>query len=167
MTDGIPSSSGHEALEVGFTHLDETGAARIVNVSRKTETLRRALARAVVVVDDADLDGDVLDAVLGEARLAGIMGAKATSSLIPLCHPIRIDAVTVDFITRPGSIEVLAGVEALERTGMEMEAMTACALAALSLVSTLGTPAGSPSISTVELVEKSGGRSGDWVRPAS
>ena len=151
----------------GFTHLDETGAARIVDVSAKTETHRKALARARVTIDHASVDPDDLTTALGEARLAGIMGAKATSTIIPLCHPIRIDAVTIDFAMRTGGIDVLARVEAFERTGMEMEAMTACAIAALCLVTSESLRDPSASIASIELLEKSGGRSGDWVRPTT
>jgi cyclic pyranopterin phosphate synthase len=106
---------------------------------------------------------DGLDAVEG-ARFAGIQAAKQTALLIPLCHPIRIDRVTVDVTVDVHRVEISAVTEIVERTGVEMEALTACAVAALTLIKALFHADPEASIEDLTLWHKSGGRSGDWVR---
>jgi cyclic pyranopterin phosphate synthase len=164
-----PTQPGSRAPdEVPLTHIDEHGRASMVDVTAKPLTRRVALARcAVVTAADATKvlgEGqDGLDAVEG-ARFAGIQAAKQTSSLIPLCHPIRIDRVTVDVVVDVHKIEISAVTEIVERTGVEMEALTACAVAALTVVKALFHADPEASIEELTLWHKSGGRSGDWER---
>lgn len=155
-----------------LTHLDEHGAARMVDVAAKPVTDRRAVAQALVhmtpetaaVVAAGDAPkGDVL----GVARIAGIQAAKRTGELIPLCHPIGLDHIDVE-----GEIDVAAGLVTLTatarvsaRTGVEMEAMTAASLAALTVYDMVKGLDKGVAIEQVVLLEKSGGRSGDWKRP--
>lgn len=154
----------------GLTHLDEHGHARMVDVTAKPLTRRLAVARCVVVttVDAVAALGGLLDGVdpLEAARVAGIQGAKQTPSLIPLCHPIRIDRVSVDLQVTADRIEVTAVIEIVERTGVEMEALTACAVAGLGLVDSLLDLDPDVSIEDLTVWHKSGGRSGEWQRSA-
>jgi cyclic pyranopterin phosphate synthase len=151
-----------------LTHTDKHGRAHMVDVMAKPLTRRVALARcAVVTVANATVvlgeRPDGLDAVEG-ARFAGIQAAKQTALLIPLCHPIHIDRVTVDVTVEVHKIEISAVTEIVERTGVEMEALTACAIAALTLIKALVHADPEASIEDLTLWHKSGGRSGDWVR---
>jgi cyclic pyranopterin monophosphate synthase len=154
----------------GLTHLDEHGHAHMVDVTSKPLTRRVAVARCTVATaTDATkaLAGarDGLDKVQA-ARFAGIQAAKLTSSLIPLCHPIRLDRVTVDVTVDVHAVEITAVTEIVERTGIEMEALTACAVAALSIFDALSGTDPEASIEHLTLWHKSGGRSGDWQRSA-
>ena len=154
-----------------LTHLDEHGSARMVDVGDKPATDRRAVARAVVRMspDTAAkvLAGDAPKGdVLGTARIAGILAAKRTGELIPLCHPLGLDHVDIE-----ASVDAAAGTVSLEaearvtaRTGVEMEAMTAAAVAALTVYDMVKGLERGVSIEAVELLRKSGGRSGEWVR---
>jgi cyclic pyranopterin phosphate synthase len=157
-----------------LTHLDVSGRARMVDVGDKPATERRAVARAVVRVSPdtarAVLDGDALKGdVLGVARIAGIQAAKRTSELIPLCHPLALSFVGVD-----GEIDAAAGEIALRAearttgpTGVEMEALTAASVAALTVYDMVKGLERGAEIASVALVEKSGGRSGTWRRTVS
>jgi cyclic pyranopterin phosphate synthase len=140
----------------------------MVDVTGKPRTHRIAVARAAVVTtaDPADLlvGREGLHDIVEAARLAGIMAAKQTSTLIPLCHPIKIDAVTIEIRLLPHRCEVQATAEIVERTGVEMEALAACAVSALTLVSVLHDHDLEASIEELTLWHKSGGRSGDWDR---
>jgi cyclic pyranopterin monophosphate synthase len=161
-----PDPSGRDGDSL--THIDEHGRARMVDVMAKPLTRRVALARcAVVTAADATKvlreSPDGLDVVEG-ARFAGIQAAKQTALLIPLCHPIRIDRVTVDVAVDVHRIEISAITEIVERTGVEMEALTACAVAALTLVKALVRVDPAASVEDLTLWHKSGGRSGDWER---
>jgi cyclic pyranopterin phosphate synthase len=152
----------------GFTHLDEHGRARMVDVTAKPLTHRVALAKCTVVTS-ADISHVLAQSpdgmnVVEAARVAGIQGAKQTANLIPLCHPIRIDRVAVDVTISPDHIDVSAVTEIVERTGVEMEALTACSMAALTLVQALIDADPEVSIEDLTLWHKSGGRSGDWIR---
>lgn len=154
-----------------LTHLDEHGDARMVDVGDKPVTARRAVARAIVrmtpetarIVAAGDAPkGDVL----GVARIAGIMAAKKTGELIPLCHPMGLDHVDVD-----GSVDVDAGMVTITasasvtaRTGVEMEAMTAASVAALTVYDMVKGVERGVAIEEVVLLEKSGGASGTWRR---
>lgn len=144
--------------------------ARMVDVTGKEITTRQATASCVVVMSEATRDliaakkiakGDVLEV----ARLAGIMAAKRTSELIPLCHPIGIGAVEVSLGVVPLGIEVTATVRTNDRTGVEMEALTAVTVAALTVYDMVKGTEPAVEISEVRLLHKSGGRSGDWVNP--
>ena len=124
--------------EPTFSHLDDAGNARMVNVGDKDISQRRAVAQCSVLMsaataaairDGAMKKGDVL----GVARVAGIQAAKKTSDLIPLCHPIMISGVTVDFVVTNSSVDITATVTTVDRTGVEMEALTACSVAALTV----------------------------------
>ena len=154
-----------------LTHLDEHGAARMVDVSAKPVTERRAVARATVrmAAETARMvaEGDAPKGdVLGVARIAGILAAKRTGELIPLCHPIGLDHVDVD-----GAVDVAAGTVTLTatagvaaRTGVEMEAMTAVSVAALTVYDMVKGVERGVAIEQVVLLEKSGGASGTWRR---
>jgi cyclic pyranopterin phosphate synthase len=151
-----------------LTHLDEQGRARMVDVTAKPLTRRLAVARCAVVttVDAVAALGDTGSGVdpVEAARVAGMQGAKQTSSLIPLCHPIRIDHVSVDVEVSPHRIEITAVTAVTERTGVEMEALTACAVAGLTLVCSLLEVDPEVTMEELTLWHKSGGRSGDWQR---
>ena len=155
-----------------LTHFDGAGAARMVDVGSKAETERMARARARVrMAGDtlAKIEAGQLGKgdVLGVARLGGIAAAKQTATLIPLCHPVRITAVAIDFhIDRelPG-VEVDARVEAVDRTGPEMEAIMAAAGAAMTIYDMCKAIDRGMVVEQVLLVEKHGGKSGHWTRP--
>ncbi|HWE68409.1 MAG TPA: cyclic pyranopterin monophosphate synthase MoaC [Acidimicrobiales bacterium] len=152
----------------GLTHIDRHGRARMVDVTAKAVTRRVAMAKCIVVTtaDIAQVRADAPDGIdiVEAARIAGIQGAKLTSSLIPLCHPIRLDGVAVEVVVGPRRFEVSAVTEITERTGVEMEALTACALAALTLVEAVRHLDPDASMEELTLWHKSGGRSGDWQR---
>ena len=157
----------------GLTHLDEQGRARMVDVGDKPVTARRAVARAVVRMAPATAAavaaGDAPKGdVLGTARIAGIQAAKRTGDLIPLCHPLPLDQVDVRAEVDPAAGEVVLTAEARvsARTGVEMEALTAAAVAALTVYDMVKALERGVEIATVHLLEKSGGRSGEWRRSA-
>ena len=154
-----------------LTHLDEHGTARMVDVGDKPATDRRAVARAVVRMSPGTaatvLAGDAPKGdVLGTARIAGILAAKRTGELIPLCHPIGLDHVDLDAELDPGAgtVTLTASAAVTARTGVEMEAMTAAAVAALTVYDMVKGLERGVRIEAVELLSKSGGRSGDWSR---
>ena len=156
-----------------LTHLDEHGAARMVDVGSKDATHRRAVARAVVRMAPetaaAVAAGDAPKGdVLGTARIAGIQAAKRTGELIPLCHPLALDHVDVDgrVDVEAGVVEITASASVTSRTGVEMEAMTAAAIAALTVYDMVKGLERGVTLERVELLEKSGGRSGTWRREA-
>ncbi|MBS1264568.1 MAG: Cyclic pyranopterin monophosphate synthase [Acidimicrobiaceae bacterium] len=153
----------------GFSHLDSEGRARMVDVGDKDATRRRAVARARVTMSPetarALVGGTVAKGdVLAVARVAGIQGAKRTSELIPLCHPLMLSSVSVDLTVGDAWVDIEAVAETVERTGVEMEALTACSLAALTVYDMCKAMDRSMSITEVALWEKSGGRSGSWSR---
>ncbi|HKQ65023.1 MAG TPA: cyclic pyranopterin monophosphate synthase MoaC [Methylomirabilota bacterium] len=154
-----------------LSHLSPAGDARMVDVSDKRETVREAVARAMLRMKPATLrvirrgnapKGDVL----GVARTAGILAAKRTPQLIPLCHPLRITGVDVTFSDdlRRGELTVEARVRTVDKTGVEMEALTAAAVAALTVYDMVKAVERGVTISKVQLVEKLGGKSGHWRR---
>ena len=154
----------------GFTHLDSEGRARMVDVGGKEVTQRRAVARARVTMQEetaqALADGTVAKGdVLAVARVAGIQAAKRTSELIPLCHPLMLSSVQVDLTPGPSWVDIEATAETVDRTGVEMEALTACSVAALTVYDMCKARDRAMQVETLGLVEKSGGRSGDWHRP--
>ena len=158
--------------EHGFTHLDPLGRARMVDVTPKEPTHRRAIARgrvtmttetASAVARGAISKGDVLSV----ARVAGIQAAKRTSDLIPLCHPLLIGAVTVNFEIGESHIDIEASVETVGRTGVEMEALTACSVAALTIYDMCKSLDKSMVIDSIALWEKTGGKSGTYHRDTS
>ena len=154
-----------------LTHLDEHGTARMVDVGAKAQTARRAVARAIVRMDPATAArvaaGDAPKGdVLGTARIAGIQAAKRTGELIPLCHPLPLDHVDVDAaVDAPaGTVTITAEARVTARTGVEMEALTAASVAALTVYDMVKGIEKGVEIASVVLLEKSGGRSGDWRR---
>jgi len=153
-----------------LTHLDDKGAARMVDVADKATTVREALAECVVRMAPATLravrEGTAKGDALQVARVAGIMAAKRTPELIPLCHPLALSSISVDFEYVTGGVRVLARVRVTGQTGVEMEALTAAAVAGLTLIDmTKGVERG-VYLESVRLLEKSGGRSGTWKRKA-
>lgn len=152
-----------------FSHLAETGAARMVDVSGKDVTARRAIATGRVLVSPRVVqllrgDGVPKGDALAVARLAGIMGAKRTPDLIPLCHPLAISGVVVDLAVSDDAVEIRAVVKTTDRTGVEMEALTAVTVAALTVIDMVKAVDKAAVITDVQVVAKSGGRSGDWHR---
>jgi cyclic pyranopterin phosphate synthase len=153
----------------GLTHLDPLGRARMVDVTPKEPTHRRAIARCRVymqpettnkIASNALVKGDVL----AVARIAGIQAAKRTPDLIPLCHQLTIGSVYVNFVIGDADVEVEATVETVDRTGVEMEAMTACAIAALTIYDMVKSTDRSVFVSELALWEKAGGKSGGYRR---
>ena len=156
-------------MSAKLTHLNERGEAHIVDIGSKAVTARRAVARATLEAQPetvAAIAGGTLKKgdALAVARIAGIMAAKKTSELIPLCHPIGLNKVEIDIATSGGTITILATAETDDKTGVEMEAMTAASVAALTLYDMAKGIDRAMRISTVELVEKSGGKSGTFKR---
>ena len=152
-----------------LTHLDESGAARMVDVSGKDVTAREAVAAGRVLVSPEVVGllrgaGVPKGDALAVARLAGIMGAKQTSSLIPLCHPLALSSVTVDLEVAEDAVEVTATVRTTDRTGVEMEALTAVSVAALTVVDMVKAVDKRTVVTDIRLLRKSGGKSGDFVR---
>ena len=150
-----------------LTHVDESGAARMVDVGDKDVTRRTATARGRVEVS-ADVvgllrgEGVPKGDALGVARVAGIMAAKRTPDLVPLCHPLAISGVEVDLQVADDAVEITASVRTTDRTGVEMEALTAVSVAALTVVDMVKAVDQHARITDVEVVAKAGGRSGDW-----
>ena len=156
--------------EPTFSHLNESGQAHMVNVGGKEITSRRAVARCNVQMSPATSaaitsasvpKGDVI----ATARIAGIQAAKKTSELIPLCHPLMLSAVTVNISVGEGVVAIEAIVETSGQTGVEMEALTACSVAALTIYDMCKSADRSMIIGELALWEKSGGRSGTFQRP--
>lgn len=152
-----------------LTHVDETGAARMVDVSGKAVSARTASASGRVLVSRSVTqllrgEGVPKGDAIAVARLAGIMGAKATPSLIPLCHPLALSSVTVDLAVGDDAVEIVATVSTTDRTGVEMEALTAVAVAALTVVDMVKAVDKAAVITDIRVDSKSGGRSGDWSR---
>jgi cyclic pyranopterin phosphate synthase len=156
-------------LDYGFTHLDAEGRARMVDISDKDETDRVAIAGARVVMRPQTLEriraGDVAKGdVLVVARLAGIMAAKRTAELIPLCHPLALTSVTVDLVCVPerSAVEITATCKLRGRTGVEMEALTAASVAALTVYDMCKAVDRGMVVTDLRLLRKSGGKSGNW-----
>lgn len=152
-----------------LTHVDEHGAARMVDVSAKQVTARTAVATGRVLVSARVIelllgDGVPKGDALAVARIAGIMGAKSTPTLIPLCHPLALSSVKVDLSVADDAVEIRATVSTTDRTGVEMEALTAVSVAGLTVVDMIKAVDKAAVISDIRVEEKTGGKSGDWVR---
>ena len=152
-----------------LTHVDESGAARMVDVSGKQVTQREAVAAGRVrvsaeVVALLRSDGVPKGDALGVARVAGIMAAKRTGDLVPLCHPLSLSGVVVDLSVTDAAVEITATVRTADRTGVEMEALTAVCVAALTVVDMVKAVDKAAVIDDVRVLTKSGGRSGTWTR---
>jgi cyclic pyranopterin phosphate synthase len=157
----------------GLSHLTPTGEARMVDVSVKPETVREAVARVTLKMKSSTVaavhagqlaKGDVL----GVARTAGIMGAKRTPDLIPLCHPLRITGVDINFLIdqKRSTVTVEARVRTVDKTGVEMEALTAAAVAGLTVYDMVKAVDRGVVLTDLCLIEKTGGKSGHWQRAA-
>ena len=156
-------------MSEGLTHLDASGAARMVDVGGKQVTARTATATGRV-----DLSAETVALLRGQgvpkgdalavARIAGIMGAKRTTDLVPLCHPISLSGVTVDLLVDDAGVAVTATARTTDRTGVEMEALTAVVVACLTLVDMTKAVDPRAVISVVQVQTKTGGKTGDWTR---
>ena len=154
---------------MSFSHVDDTGAARMVDVSAKDVTVRTATAEGRV-----DLSAECVALLRGEgvpkgdvlatARLAGIMGAKRTPDLVPLCHPIAVHGVTVDLVVDDAGVAVTAMVKTADRTGVEMEALTAVTVACLTVIDMTKAVDPAGTITGVRVLTKTGGKTGSWQR---
>jgi cyclic pyranopterin phosphate synthase len=169
MTDehSAGSTAGSTA---GLTHVDAAGAARMVDVSAKDTSARRAVATGKVLVSAevvAALRGDGVPKgdALAVARIAGIMGAKRTPDLIPLCHPIAITGVTLDLEVADDAVLIVATVKTSDRTGVEMEALTAVSVAGLAVIDMVKALDPAAVITDVRVETKDGGKTGHWERP--
>ena len=152
-----------------LTHVDTKGAARMVDVSGKDVTIRRAVAAGTVtttttVVDLLRRDSLPKGDALATARIAGIMGAKRTPDLIPLCHPISLHGVSVDITLRDRAVDIEATVRTADRTGVEMEALTSVTVAALALIDMVKAVYPEAVVTDVRVLTKTGGKTGDWSR---
>jgi cyclic pyranopterin phosphate synthase len=152
-----------------FTHLDEHGHARMVDVSKKMPTQRVAVARSEVFFgaplgDLLSSSSQAIDDVLISARVAAMLAAKRTSAIIPLCHPLLVAPVQIDFVVDAGQVTITCISRTYERTGVEMEALVGCSVAALSIFAAWKKLDEDLSIGGIALWEKIGGKSGHWRR---
>jgi cyclic pyranopterin phosphate synthase len=156
-----------------LSHLDETGAAHMVDVTAKDATKRVAVAAGTVhttpdVVEMITANGLPKGDALATARVAGILAAKRTSDLVPLCHPLAITGVDIDFSVGgdddPGAVRITATVRTTDRTGVEMEALTAVSVAALTVYDMIKAVDRAARIDDIRVVRKEGGKTGTWVR---
>ena len=152
-----------------FTHLDDQGRARMVDVGDKASSRRKAIARAEIHMSPETIQaltqgGIPKGDVLAVARVAGIQAAKKTAELIPLCHPLPLTSVTVEFEIKEDRVEIESKAETFGQTGVEMEALTACSVAALTIYDMCKALDRMMVIESVALWEKQGGKSGDWKR---
>lgn len=152
-----------------LTHVNADGDAQIVDVTDRAPTVRTAKVRGKVlhseqvrnlIAENAVSKGNVIDV----SRIAAIMGAKKTSELIPLCHPLAITGIEIEYVLLEDGIEISAFVKTTDRTGVEMEAFTAVAVGALTVIDMIKSIDSYASITEIRLVEKSGGKNGDWIR---
>ncbi|MEH6379617.1 cyclic pyranopterin monophosphate synthase MoaC [Streptomyces sp. KLMMK] len=155
-----------------LTHIDSAGAARMVDVSAKEVTARTARASGRVLVSPRVVEllrgeGVPKGDALATARIAGIMGAKRTPDLIPLCHPLAVSGVKVDLSVADDAVEITATVRTTDRTGVEMEAMTAVAVAALTVVDMVKAVDKGATVTDIRVEEKTGGKSGTYLRSAA
>jgi cyclic pyranopterin phosphate synthase len=155
--------------EEQLTHVDAKGAARMVDVSGKDITIRRAVAAGTVTTTTSVIDLLRSDSLpkgdaQATARIAGIMGAKRTPDLLPLCHPIALHGVTVELTLRDNAVDIEAIVRTADRTGVEMEALTAVAVAGLALIDMIKAVDPAASLDSVRVLRKEGGKTGTWTR---
>jgi cyclic pyranopterin phosphate synthase len=154
---------------MSFSHVDDTGAARMVDVSAKDVTVRTATAEGRVDLSTECVAllrgiGVPKGDVLATARLAGIMGAKRTPDLVPLCHPIAVHGVTVDLVVDDAGVAIAATVKTADRTGVEMEALTAVTVACLTVIDMTKAVDPAGTITGVRVLTKTGGKTGSWQR---
>lgn len=164
-----PGTPEQDRARDRLTHVDETGAARMVDVSGKDVTARTARATGRVLVSPRVVEllrgeGVPKGDALATARIAGIMGAKRTPDLVPLCHPLALSGVRLDLSVADDAVEIAATVRTTDRTGVEMEALTAVSVAALTVIDMVKAVDKEAVITDVRVEEKTGGASGDWSR---
>jgi cyclic pyranopterin monophosphate synthase len=152
-----------------LTHVDASGAARMVDVSGKEPSTREAVASAVFrttphVVELLRRDGLPKGDALATARIAGIMAAKRTPDLVPLCHPIALSSVAVDLALETASVTITATARTTDRTGVEMEALTAAAVAGLTLHDMVKAVDPAATLTDLRVERKAGGKTGEWIR---
>jgi len=167
---GGEAGPGGETGPGGLTHVDKTGAARMVDVSAKPESARQAVASGKVFVSAEVVgalrgEGVPKGDALGVARIAGIMGAKRTPDLVPLCHPIALTGVKVNLEVADDAVLIEAVVKTTDRTGVEMEALTAVAVAGLAVIDMVKALDPAAVLSDVRVETKDGGKTGHWERP--
>ena len=167
---GVPTPEPSTGDPSTLTHVDATGAARMVDVSGKSVSTRQALATGVLrtTAEVASLlrrSGLPKGDALATARIAGIMAAKRTPDLVPLCHPIAISGVTVDLTVGEAEVLIAATVRTADRTGVEMEALTAVAVAGLTLHDMVKAVDPAAVLDAVRVERKEGGKTGTWTRP--
>ena len=155
--------------QTGLTHVDDTGAARMVDVSAKDVTARSAIAAGVLrtradVISALRSDDLPKGDALAVARIAAIMAAKRTPDLVPLCHPIAIHGVAVELTPQESTVDIRVTVRTADRTGVEMEALTAVAAAGLALIDMIKALDPAASIDSVRVIRKDGGKTGTWIR---
>ncbi len=165
-------TGGAAAPKQTLTHVDAAGAARMVDVSGKEVTVRQATATGRVLVSPTVVallrgEGVPKGDALAVARIAGIQAAKRTPDLIPLCHPLAIHGVTVDLVVTDSAVQITATVRTADRTGVEMEALTCVAVAALTVIDMVKAVDKGATITDVQIEEKSGGKSGTYRRAES
>ena len=158
-------------MRMGLTHVDASGNARMVDVSQKRVTIREATASGRLrttseVIELLRQNGLPKGDALAVARVAGIAGAKRTPDLVPLCHAVALHAVTVELDVRDDWVEIIATTRTADRTGVEMEAITAVMAAGLTLYDMVKAVDRAAQLTDIRLVHKSGGRSGEWNRPS-
>ncbi|MGO2862917.1 MAG: cyclic pyranopterin monophosphate synthase MoaC [Brevibacterium sp.] len=154
-----------------LSHVDESGTAQMVDVGDKDVSRRRAVATALIttraeVIDMVAEAGLPKGDALPVARIAAVMGAKRTSDLIPLCHPLPLTGIDVDFELLETGVRITGAVKTVAKTGVEMEALTAVSVAALTIFDMIKAVDNRAVIGDIKVIEKSGGRSGDWIREA-
>lgn len=154
-----------------LSHVDESGTAQMVDVGDKDVSRRRAVATALIttraeVIDMIAEAGLPKGDALPVARIAAVMGAKRTSDLIPLCHPLPLTGIDVDFELLDAGVRITGAVKTVAKTGVEMEALTAVSVAALTIFDMIKAVDNRAVIGDIKVIEKSGGRSGDWIREA-
>ncbi|MCD1284747.1 cyclic pyranopterin monophosphate synthase MoaC [Brevibacterium sp. GP-SGM9] len=154
-----------------LSHVDESGTAQMVDVGDKDVSRRRAVATALIttraeVIDMIAEAGLPKGDALPVARIAAVMGAKRTSDLIPLCHPLPLTGIDVDFELLETGVRITGAVKTVAKTGVEMEALTAVSVAALTIFDMIKAVDNRAVIGDIKVIEKSGGRSGDWIREA-
>ncbi len=168
---GVPTRGAVGSAGVELTHVDKAGAARMVDVTDKEATARTAVATGVLrttaeVVELLRRDGLPKGDALATARIAGIMGAKRTPDLVPLCHPIALSGVVVDLTPDGAEVGIRATVRTTDRTGVEMEALTAVAVAGLALHDMVKAVDPAAVLDQVRVERKDGGKTGSWQRPS-
>ncbi len=170
--EDVPDPAAEHSPSPPLTHVDAAGDARMVDVSEKVVTARTAIATGVVrttpeVIELLASGGLPKGDALATARIAGIMAAKRTPDLIPLCHPIALSGVTVDLGVSASEVQISCTVRTTDRTGVEMEALTAVAVAGLTLHDMIKAVDPSAVLDAVQVERKDGGKTGTWTRPGN